>query len=372
MSTKSLSGCTRISSRGATWRSRFRPDRARWVVALTLGLWAGAVQAKELRYRYVSLDTVVVPSGFAFFLPTAINDSGRVYGFVCDDGASCSQPRIAFYQDGAVTVLPEGGTANVVNDRGVVGGSVLVDAVNFVFKAAIFSDGVVDVIQAQPGDQFGTVIALNNHGAALVESDGARSTYWLRSDGQTTRLDFGPTITNPIFLSGHVLNDHGIIAGIEGNPANGARGFRLDLCTGQSTLLEPVLNDTLAWGLCINDHGDVLGYSFGSPGTYHERIGVWDRNGQFTTYIDETIVSNRLLFNDKNLIVITQVRGGSSYVVPRPGVRLNLTDVVDGLPAGQDLSFIEDLNNHGDMIGFSSAGGTFLLMRSEGDDHDDR
>jgi len=49
--------------------------------------------------------------------------------------------------------------------------------------------------------------------------------------------------------------------------------------------------------------------------------------------------------------------------VPKPGVRLNLADLVENLPAGQDLRFILDMNNHGNMIGSSSTGNNFLLER---------
>src|SRR5881392_1789756 len=59
----------------------------------------------------------------------------------------------------------------------------------------------------------------------------------------------------------------------------------------------------------------------------HERVGVWDRNGDFKTYFDETISSDALLFNDNNLIVITLAPGNNSYLVPKPGVRLNLADL---------------------------------------------
>jgi hypothetical protein len=59
--------------------------------------------------------------------------------------------------------------------------------------------------------------------------------------------------------------------------------------------------------------------------------------------------------NDNNLIVITAVfNTHTSYLVPTPGVRLNLADLVENLPVGQDLFFITDMNNTGDMIGFSS------------------
>jgi hypothetical protein len=97
---------------------------------------------------------------------------------------------------------------------------------------------------------------------------------------------------------------------------------------------------------------------------YHERIGVWDSNGVFHTYFVEDVSSNRLLFNDNNLIVITDVLSSHiSYIVLQPSVSLNLADLVVNLPLGQDLFSIFAINNHGDMIGSSSSQSTFLLER---------
>ncbi|PYV30236.1 MAG: hypothetical protein DMG09_27970 [Acidobacteria bacterium] len=108
--------------------SRFHPSRFVWVLALTLGLSAVVAQAQEHRYHYVSLDQAPLPSGFTFFLPAAINDSGRVYGTACD--ATFNVCNIAFYADGAVTVLQAAG--------GAVGGFVVIDPQNFVAQAALF------------------------------------------------------------------------------------------------------------------------------------------------------------------------------------------------------------------------------------------
>jgi hypothetical protein len=105
---------------------------------------------------------------------------------------------------------------------------------------------------------------------------------------------------------------------------------------------------------------------------------VWERNGLFDTYfVEGDVSSSKLLFNEDNLIVITlQNSGGSSphnsYIVPRPGVRLNLADLVVNFPAGQELSSIADLNNHGDMIGSTFTGANFLLQRLDDDDRPTR
>ncbi len=348
--------------------SRYHPYRFGWVLVLALGLWAVPGQAQAFRYRYVSFDQINVPPPFTFFFPAAIQDSGRVYGSVCDD--LCSDPHIAFYKEGTVTVLQASGFATTVNAGGTVGGFVVVDPVNFILQAALFRGNEVELIPPQPGEFQSLVSSLNDPGTALVESLDASGnpTFVLYSKGKATPLNFGPTVTSPRFFSSSSINNEGIIAGTNFLGFNGDRGFRFDPRTGKAMLLNPFPGDpteTLAWGLGINTRGDVLGYSFTIGVTpYHERIGVWDRKGDFKTYFVAPISSNRLLFNDNNLIVITLIFGSNtSYLVPKPGVRLNLADLVENLPAGQDLFFITDMNNHGDMIGSSSTGSNFLLQR---------
>jgi hypothetical protein len=85
---------------------RFHPSRFGWLLVLTLGLWAVVAQAQEYRYRYVSLLEVELPSGFIFFDPIAINNSGRIYGVAYDD--LFIDPHVAVYADGAVTILQPG------------------------------------------------------------------------------------------------------------------------------------------------------------------------------------------------------------------------------------------------------------------------
>jgi hypothetical protein len=60
------------------------------------------------------------------------------------------------------------------------------------------------------------------------------------------------------------------------------------------------------------------------------------------------------------VIVISGTFGNGSYLVPEPGVRLNLADLVENLPSGQTLDWIFSINNHGDILGFG-AQGDFLL-----------
>jgi hypothetical protein len=81
-------------------------------------------------------------------------------------------------------------------------------------------------------------------------------------------------------------------------------------------------------------------------------------------------VSNFLLFNDDDLIAITQTTDGNSYIVPERGVRLNLADVTDGVPATDSpLSNLLAMNNGGSLVGFAFNGNQFLLRRIDGKPH---
>jgi hypothetical protein len=354
---------------------RFHPSRFGWLLVLTLGLWAVAVQAQDYRYRYVSFEGVDLPSGFLSFGAGAIDNSGRVYGSVL----KCPTPtcdslllHVAVYEHGTVTVRQPGLTY-AANEGGTIGGSVLIDAENFIEQAALFHGDQTELIRPQPGEFTSWVFALNDSGMALVNSFDAdgQPTYVLYQNGQTTVLDFGLPVGQSVsFLD---INNHGIISGTANFPGIGVRGFRFDTRTGKTTRLDPLSTEPDSWALGINNRGDVLGYSFIGGGI--ERIGVWDRHSNFQTYFVEgtpefPTLSNRLRFNDNNLIVITftsQRFGNNSYLVPRPGVRLNLADLVEHLPPLEGpLWNITDVNNHGDIIGFGITGNSFLLKRIGG------
>lgn len=99
-----------------------------------------------------------------------------------------------------------------------------------------------------------------------------------------------------------------------------------------------------------------------------------DRAGRFKTYYDETLNTSGLVFNDSNEIVITFMTrlDGNSYLVPRPGVRLNLADLIENLPSGARLDLVQAINNRGDILGFGITGNSFLLkrIRSESDEQE--
>jgi len=339
-------------------------------MTIAISLASLSASADDIRYKYINLN-VDVP-GYTFFIPSSINDLGVISGtvFQCGD-IYCGNDHVAVFWHGKVFVL-QPGDGGPINNFGTIGGDIVVneDPDNFQTQAALFWGPRRTLIPQQPGELYSFVKSLNNGNAAVVESGSNQGlAYLLYQRGRTRVLDFGGD--NPPFFPYHndILNDRGFIAGTkpgaDGNLFHGGRGFRLNSSTGSMQVLDPVPPDTLSWGLAINSRGDVLGYSFvlGSP--YHERVGIWDRAGRFKTYYDETLNTSGLVFNDRNEIVITYMTrlDGNSYFVPRPGIRLNLADLIENLPSGARLDFVQAINNRGDILGFGLTGNSFLLKR---------
>ncbi len=331
------------------------------------------IQAEDLTaisYHYTSLAAAPLPDGFIFNdLTIGLDDVDRVYGNSYD---SDFVPHVSRWALGHTTVLQtRPSLARVVNSLGVVGGSVLTDPVNFVEQAAIFTGHHAEIIVRQSGEVSSYVVALTRVGSALVASvDGSgHVTYLLYARGHSSVLTFGTNIANP---EPRQIDDEGFIAGTEQPTGGPARAFRYNPFTHTSTVLEPLPTESYAWGLGINDRVDVLGYSFNPSAT--ERIGVWDRLNHFHQYFVEgtpeiPTISNRLLFNEQNLIVITAVSApatdvGRSFIVPRPGVRLNLADLVDNPPTEDGPFNIVTAENHrGSVIGVGVTGNPFFLRR---------
>ncbi|MEO6998289.1 MAG: hypothetical protein ABI112_09420 [Terracoccus sp.] len=355
--------------------------RRRFVVAVglvtllsgTLGINATSASAHtpSISYRYTDLSAAPVPAGYLFNDFTAgLDFADRVYGTsYAVDSSGDAVPKVSEYAHGTTTILQRRpSVAHVVNALGVVGGSVLTNVAQSTEQAALFFGDHADVIPRQPGEISSVVVALSNLGVAIVRSyDGSHTTYlryWLH---HKTRLDFGPDVTAPDVTG---INDAGFVSGIDQTSPQEA--FRYKPYTGASTLLAPQPTESNSWGLGINDQSDVLGYSFNFGST--ERIGAWDPRGDFHTYFVEGIpkvptISNSLLFNNDNQIVITFVANsapdyGTSYLIPRPGTRLNLTDLVENPPTNFGaFGDVTAENDRGSLVGSGLDGTDFLLER---------
>jgi hypothetical protein len=268
-----------------------------------------------------------------------------------------------------MTALHEEALAFDANNRGKVGGAIVLESDKL--QAALFTRAEVKPIPPLSDEVSSAVLLLTDSGIAFVESVGSDSdvSHYLTRRRQVTTLDFG---SDP--ASQFDINDRGIVSGTSDRP-DSDRAFRYNPFSGRFTLLEPLPTEPDSWGQAINNRGHVLGYSFVPGGL--ERIGVW-RGTKFHTYFVEgtpevPTVSNSLLWNERGLIVITDVRRPdndlSSYLVPWPGVRLNLADLTDGpLPP---WTLIVDINNRGDLIGVGGdsrfdISSVFLLRRAWG------
>ena len=334
--------------------ARSLPRSFGWALALalTLGSWSPAAHAGEhrLRYRYISFEDAEIPPGFSGFglglvfvpgFPGALNGSDQVAGAVSDDSG---EPHVAVYEHGIVEGPPARPPVERERDQRGRHGRWLC---------------------AEPCDRQSTGGALLRRSRA-VHPHATRGDLQLRrraerrghcADGLVHRLQRHAhrdarglregSGDAALFRRGHhasvggytsiYLYDRGEIAGTTGvNIVDDALGFRFDPRTHDTTLLYPIDGDPLAWAQGINQSGDVLGYSFVNNG--QERIGVWDRQGKFEVYFTEgnaqfPTISNHVLFNEQDLIVITWNSDNTSYLVPEPGVRLDLADLTDNLPS---------------------------------------
>lgn len=333
-------------------------------------------------YDVLVTDGLVAP-GFDFFAASAIDNGGRIYGTVLGIINDVFVQQAVVYHQGRTRLIgPPQSYVNVANENGMAGGGVLPLAPDDTSgQAALFRGSGVELIDKLPGQIDTSVWALNQRGEALVYAVDAsyQGSLWLYRNGRLKEIDFGPQVPSAGFLH---LNDRGEISGtafgiIDAAGRSVARGFRYDTRSGELMLLHPLPTELESWGLGINDRGEVLGYSFVASGV--ERIGIWDRSGRFSSYFVEgtpevPTISNALLFNARNDIVITRVSSpaeevGVSYLVTRPGQRQSINDMVRGeVPAelGEIAWWIFDINDRGSMIGLTTGSYGVLLSRSKG------
>jgi len=319
--------------------------------AFMLWIWSCAAQAHDFRYRYISINKARLPAGVSEFFPYALTDSGRVYGNAFNDSGEIF---VAVYANGTVTVL-QPGSVSTANNRGTAGGSVL-DPLTGYSKAALFQGTKVKIIPylGVPTNEY--VVSVNDSNAALVSSNDplnqGRTTYRLYKNGRTT---FQFQIPNGSDCPCWEVNNAGIVVGtIYDESQQGFRAIRFRPPYYEAEVLDPVRGDVDATSSAINGSGHVLGLSnsiFVNPSSNH--YGIWDRQGRFRTYFQgEVFYESR--FNDAQLIVLTGNLDTdlNSYIIPRPGIRLNVKNLITNQSSTEaPLSYVADINNHGDMIG---------------------
>jgi hypothetical protein len=254
-----------------------------------------------------------------------------------------------------VTVF-QPGNAVAANARGIIGGFVT-DPQTGNLHAALFRGDQTEMIPFLPGEIKTYVLSLNDSDTALVWSEDPsglnQNTYRLYRKGKTLFSYQLPTGSDCSSCWG--VNNQGIVVGtIYDANLNAFRAIRFRPPYGEPLLLDPLPPDSDSTSFGINSSGYILGVSnayLGDPS--RNRYGVWNRKGNFKAYFEG--INYYALFNDNNLIVLTQNfdTDFNSYLVPRPGVRLNVADLVDN-PSTEvaDLAQVIDINNRGDMIGY--------------------
>lgn len=280
--------------------------------------------------------------------------------------------------------------AYVTNESGDAGGFVpSTDGGVTTWHAAIaHADGVVEVLPGLPGDRSSAVLLLSDGRTAYLVSFGAPvwKTHTCGSAASSFPValpDETPADPGVPYVAQQVrgVNDRGELVvthalnGVTYASSNSA--FRFDAVTQTLTELAPPLCDPHLVGFAINQRGDVLGYSGDFLGysynpTSFEHIGVWNEANEFSPLLTQTTASDRLAWNDGGLVVVSSTTLGHdfqssahTYVVPAPGVALDLASLVDEgeVPLGLQAWGV---NARGDFLAESSrTGKDYVFLRRD-------
>jgi len=324
---------------------------------------AAAISAKHLRYKQV--DITAGPANLDGWFPHGLSDHGEVIGQASDcneDFSVCLQFAVKRRTNGEFTVLEKNFFVNDVNSRGDAGGCTTVPGNPFAGQAGIVRvNGTLELIPPLPGEMSSCVSNVSDSGVAFVTStdpDFETSVYV---------FDRGRRRPFPVLnVTVNGINDHAQIAGIQFTNAN--RAYRFDARAQTTTILQPVAPDPESWGFAINRQGEVLGTSFNFDATI-QRIGKWNRKNEFETSIVGgtgnpafPVISNNVNWNERGLIVLSNTDDGNAYLVPSPGVRLNLADLVKNGPVASFLQVIA-VNDRADIVASGGYGSVFLFRR---------
>jgi hypothetical protein len=365
------------------------------VVAWSFAGVAFAGTAEQPRYRYVPLNEQLPPEfidSYSGLYPFKVNNKGVVYGtgFAYGDPVNFTDPcwAVLEWRDGALEVIYRGlFLAHTANEFGLIGGGVF-DFETYTEKAALLYRGRLTMLD-HPGESSSYVARVTNTAIALVRSETYEPefvlAYRLYRLGRTIPVAAGLTPSEaPLPSSDPDINDLGVIGGsafLSGQPPDvlPLRAIRV-APSGRSTILDPIPPNNYSDGKAINSRGDVLGYSRirATPLVRDHRIGVW-RGKTFQTYhelkeiagVPNYLISDLgLLWNERGLIVALEGGLGRTFILPKPGERIDLADVVENESSYFRFNNVTDLNELGDMTGWAQfdIANAFLLERLDPDD----
>ncbi len=315
-------------------------------------------------FRYTQIDITAGPANFDGWFPHGLSDKGEVIGqaFDCnEDFTACSQHVVKRNDNGSFTVLERDFVVNDVNSRGDSGGCTT-DPVNFEGHAGIVRvDGTLELIPPLPGERSSCASKISDSGIAFVASTDPNFVTSVFVFDRGRRRPF-PVLNTTV----DDINDHAEIAGTQFFDPN--RAYRFDARAQTTTILQPVAPDPQSFGFAINRQGEVLGTSFDFDGSI-QRIGKWNRKNRFETSLvggtgnpEFPVIANSVTWNEAGLIVVSNTDDGNAYLVPSPGVRLNLADLVTNGPVASLLQVIA-VNKRGDIVAAGGEGSVFLFRR---------
>jgi hypothetical protein len=316
-----------------------------------------ALAGKHL--RYTELDITAGPAGHDGWFPRGLSEEGEVIGqaFDCNaDSSVCRQDVVKRRNNGQFSVVAKNFLINDVNSHGDAAGCTF-DPVTFQGQAGIVREnGKLELIPPQPGEMSSCVSKVSDAGVAFVTSTDPNfvNSVYIFDHGQKRPF---PVLN--VDVGG--INDQAQLAGTQFNEPN--RAYRFDSRTQTTAILPPVSPDPESSGFDINQQGEVLGTSFNFDGSV-QRVGKWNRQGKFQTSLVTTpaFIANSVTWNAQGLIVLSNTSDENTYLVPSPGVRLNLADLVKApLPALQVIA----ANGRGDIVAASLSDGSALLFRRE-------
>ncbi len=323
---------------------------------------SAATNVKNLRYRQVNI--TAGPENEDGWFPRGLSAQGEVIGqaFDCnEDFTVCSQDVVKREGNGQFTVLAENFFVNDVNSRGDAGGCTF-DPVTFLGQAGIVRvNGRLELIPPLPGEMSSCVSKVSDSGVAFVTSTDPNFV------ASVYVLDHGKILPFPVLnVTVEDINDKAQVAGTQGD-GPGDHAYRFDARTQTTTILPPVPPDPFSSGVAINRQGEVLGFSQDFGGI--QRIGKWNRKNAFETSLIGGVpafptITSSVTWNEQGLIVASATSDGNTYLIPSPGVRLNLADLVKNGPAPSQLQVLA-VNDHADIVAASLADGSAFLFQRD-------
>jgi hypothetical protein len=327
-----------------------------------------AVDGQTLHYEWRDL---------SHYAPLGLTANRELIAYTLDGCPDdCEYDLLKFDLDGNTTLLARDFLPRCMNERGDVGGGVMVrepDGELMPHAAIVHADGQLEVLPPPPDEFNSSVDRISDGGTVLVAGNRSDPTpqaltwFWnVLMDGETF----------PIALDRHGsdqiigINDRGELAGTSNVTGGGPlTAFRYDARSNTKTSLGVTMCDPATRSSAINQRGDILGQFY--PDFRHVEIGTWNEANQFTVQsapvnaFGANTITNQLVWNEAGLIIFSWTDDGHTYLIPRPGERLDLASLVGGCTLPPNL-IVDSVNEHGDFLAWSSRNNTFhVFLRTD-------